>query len=616
MNDKETHINFWYFVAAILLLLMIQSWLIGEQTVETVSYSEFQRLLDENKIEEIAISEHHIRGKLKETPSDGRRHIYTVRVDPDFARDLKNYDVKFTGTVENTFVTTLLSWIVPALVFVGVWMFFIRNMAGRQGFGGLMSIGKSKAKVAVEKDIDVTFDDVAGVDEAKEELREIVKFLRDPKAYGRLGARVPKGVLLVGPPGTGKTLLARAVAGEAKVTFFSINGSEFVEMFVGVGAARVRDLFEQARRSAPCIIFIDEIDALGRARVAAPISGGADEKEQTLNQLLAELDGFDPSTGVVLLAATNRPEILDIALLRAGRFDRQILIDRPDKDGREQILRVHMRKIVLASDVDAETVALLTAGFSGADLANLVNEAAILATRRGGDAVNADDFTRAIERIVAGLEKKSRVLSPNERKVVAYHEIGHALVTLALPGTETVQKISIIPRGIGSLGYTIQRPTEDRYLMTRDELENKMASLMGGRAAEALVFGEISTGAQDDLEKVTEIARGMVMRYGMDEALGQATYGQPRPLFLPDTRIQPPETRNYSEQTASQIDEAVRHLVDRAFERASEVLRRNRDLLDRDAKLLLERETLTADDIGKPVGLDNLAAVAGAKPAE
>ena len=616
MNDKETHINFWYFVAAILLLLLIQSMLIGEQTVETVSYSEFQRMLEENKIEEIAISEHHIRGKLKETPSDGRRHIYTVRVDPDFARDLKDYDVKFTGTVENNFVTTLLSWIVPALVFVGVWMFFIRNMAGRQGFGGLMSIGKSKAKVAVEKDIDVTFDDVAGVDEAKEELREIVRFLRDPKSYGRLGARVPKGVLLVGPPGTGKTLLARAVAGEAKVTFFSINGSEFVEMFVGVGAARVRDLFEQARRSAPCIIFIDEIDALGRARVAAPISGGADEKEQTLNQLLAELDGFDPSNGVVLLAATNRPEILDIALLRAGRFDRQILIDRPDKDGRTQILNVHMRKIVLADDVDAEMVALLTAGFSGADLANLVNEAAILATRRGGDAVNADDFTRAIERIVAGLEKKSRVLSPNERKVVAYHEVGHALVTMALPGTETVQKVSIIPRGIGALGYNIQRPTEDRYLMTRDELENKMASLMGGRAAEALVFGEISTGAQDDLEKVTEIARGMVMRYGMDEALGQATYGQPRPLFLPDTRIQPPETRNYSEQTASQIDEAVRHLVDRAFERATEVLRRNRDLLDRDAKLLLEKETLSADDIGKPVGLDNLAAVAGAKPAE
>ncbi len=616
MNDKETHINFWYFVAAILLLLLIQSMLIGEQTVETVSYSEFQRMLEENKIEEIAISEHHIRGKLKETPSDGRRHIYTVRVDPDFARDLKDYDVKFTGTVENNFVTTLLSWIVPALVFVGVWMFFIRNMAGRQGFGGLMSIGKSKAKVAVEKDIDVTFDDVAGVDEAKEELREIVRFLRDPKSYGRLGARVPKGVLLVGPPGTGKTLLARAVAGEAKVTFFSINGSEFVEMFVGVGAARVRDLFEQARRSAPCIIFIDEIDALGRARVAAPISGGADEKEQTLNQLLAELDGFDPSNGVVLLAATNRPEILDIALLRAGRFDRQILIDRPDKDGRTQILNVHMRKIVLGDDVDAETVALLTAGFSGADLANLVNEAAILATRRGGDAVNADDFTRAIERIVAGLEKKSRVLSPNERKVVAYHEVGHALVTMALPGTETVQKVSIIPRGIGALGYNIQRPTEDRYLMTRDELENKMASLMGGRAAEALVFGEISTGAQDDLEKVTAIARGMVMRYGMDEALGQATYGQPRPLFLPDTRIQPPETRNYSEQTASQIDEAVRHLVDRAFERATEVLRRNRDLLDRDAKLLLEKETLSADDIGKPVGLDNLAAVAGAKPAE
>jgi cell division protease FtsH len=599
--DKKWHINLWYFLAALLVLLFLQQiWVSEAPQVETLPYSEFQALLEEGRISEIVISESTIRGELYEPLPDGRKHIYTVRVDPDFARDLARYDVKFTGTAESKFVTTLLSWFVPVLLFFALWYFLIRRLAER-GPGGMMAIGKSKAKIAVEKDIDVTFDDVAGVDEAKDELREIVTFLKDPTSYGRLGARIPKGVLLVGPPGTGKTLLARAVAGEASVAFFSMNGSEFVELFVGVGAARVRDLFEQARKSAPCIIFIDELDALGRARGVSPVSGGTDEKEQTLNQLLAELDGFDPMIGVVLLAATNRPEILDPALLRAGRFDRQILVDRPDRKGRVDILAVHVRRVTLAEDADLDQLAALTAGFSGADLANLVNEAATLATRRGGEDVTMDDFIRAIERIVAGLEKKNRLLNSHEREVVAYHESGHALVTLALPGMTTVQKISIIPRGIGALGYNIQRPTEDRYLMTRRELADKMATLLGGRAAEMLAFEELSTGAADDLDKATDVARSMVMRYGMDDALGQATYGEERPLFLGGTTIPQPQTRSYSEQTAWQIDEAVRRLVDQAFDRATAILSQNRPLLDETAKSLLERETLTAEDLPEHV---------------
>ena len=461
----------------------------------------------------------------------------------------------------------------------------------------MMSVGKSKAKVYVEKDTQVCFDDVAGVDEAKAELEEIVAFLKDPSSYGRLGAHVPKGVLLVGPPGTGKTLLARAVAGEAGVPFYSISGSEFVEMFVGVGAARVRDLFEQARLSAPCIIFIDELDALGRARGAGPMMGGHDEKEQTLNQLLSELDGFDPQQGIVLLSATNRPEILDPALLRAGRFDRQILVDRPDKQGRIDILRVHIKKIKLGPEMALEEIAALTPGFSGADIANLVNEAAILATRRNASEVNIDDFTRAIERIVAGLEKKNRLLNPYERNVVAYHEMGHALVRLALPGFETVHKVSIIPRGIGALGYSIQRPTEDRYLMTEDELLNKMAVLMGGRAAEMLVFNKLSTGAADDLSQATNIARTMVARYGMNEALGQVSYAEERSPFLAQNDMYPQSIRNYSEETAAQIDTAVRKLVQAAFEKATVVLETHRQALDETAKLLLAKETLSADEL-------------------
>jgi cell division protease FtsH len=486
--------------------------------------------------------------------------------------------------------------VVPALVFFGIWFLLIRRMAGQQGLGGFMNIGKSRAKVYVEKQTGVTFADVAGVEEAKTELQEIVEFLKEPGRYGRLGARIPKGVLLVGPPGTGKTLLARAVAGEAGVPFFSISGSEFVEMFVGVGAARVRDLFEQARQRAPAIIFIDELDALGRAR-GSGMMGGHDEKEQTLNQLLSELDGFDPSTGLVLLAATNRPEILDPALLRAGRFDRQVLVDRPDKVGRIQILAVHVRKIRLADGVQLDQVAALTPGFSGAELANLVNEAALLATRRDASEVTLDDFTRAVERIVAGLEKKNRIMNELERRVVAHHEMGHALVAMSLPGSDAVHKISIIPRGVGALGYTIQRPTEDRFLMTREELQNKMAVLLGGRAAEHVVFGHLSTGAADDLAKVTSIARSMATRFAMVEALGPVSYDEDKPSLLGVPNLGAP--REYSEETAREIDLAVREIVKGAWDKAVAILSRERAVLERGAKRLLEKETLGEAELGE-----------------
>ncbi len=593
--EKKQQINFWYVIAAMLLMLFIQNLYVQSTRLTAIPYSRFETLLDENKIKEVAITQNQIRGTLKEAEPDGLKDFTTTRVQPpELAENLNKHGVVYTGVVESHWIADLLSWILPAIFFVGIWMFAIRRM-GQGGLGGLMTIGKSRAKVYVEKETKVSFADVAGVDEAKDELVEIVNFLKSPNTYGRLGGRAPKGVLLVGPPGTGKTLLARAVAGEAGVPFFSISGAEFVEMFVGVGAARVRDLFEQARKHAPAIIFIDELDALGRAR-GAYAGGGHDEKEQTLNQLLAELDGFDPSSGLVLLGATNRPEILDPALLRAGRFDRQILVDRPDKRGREQILAVHLRKAKLALDVNPEQVAALTPGFTGADLANLVNEATLLATRRNAELVTMADFTNAIERMVAGLEKRNRLLNPLERRVVAYHELGHAMVTLALPGTDTVHKVSIIPHGVGALGYTIQRPTEDRYLMTRAELEHKMAGLLGGRAAEQLVFGEISTGAADDLAKATDIARAMVLRYGMSEALGNVAYDRDRSPFL-QPNFPMPQERNYSEDTAQAVDNAVRSFVNQAFEQASGILRRNRVLLDRTAAALLETETLSEPEI-------------------
>jgi len=591
--ETRTRFNVAYLVFALVALLLVQRWWQEAQSIDVVPYSEFEQMLAEGRIAEITVGERHIVGKLKQ-PEGRKTTVAANRVEPELAARLEKYGVPYTRRVESTFLRDLLSWVVPALIFFGVWFFLARRFAGQQGMGGFMSIGKSRAKVYVERQTGVTFADVAGVDEAKAELQEVIEFLKDPGKYGRLGARVPKGILLVGPPGTGKTLLARAVAGEAGVPFFSISGAEFVEMFVGVGAARVRDLFDQARQKAPAIIFIDELDALGRARGSYGL-GGHDEKEQTLNQLLSELDGFDPSTGVVLLAATNRPEILDPALLRAGRFDRQVLVDRPDKKGRIQILEVHAKKIRLAPGVSIEQVAALTPGFSGADLANLVNEAALLATRRGADAVSLEDFTQAVERIVAGLEKKSRVLNETERRVVAHHEMGHALVAMALPGTDPVHKVSIIPRGVGALGYTIQRPTEDRFLMTREELENKMAVLLGGRAAEEVCFGHLSTGAADDLVKVANIARGMVMRYGMVESLGPLAYEEERAPFLGGMQV--PAPREYSEQTAREIDVAVREIVKTAHDKAHAILTRDKALLERGAALLLQKETLAEDEL-------------------
>ncbi len=561
-----------------------------------IPYSTYETLLDEGKIKRVEITADRIRGELHE-PLDGKHHFVTNRVDEGLAARLEEKGVEFSGKVEDQFLPTLLSWFLPVLFFVVVWMFLMRRMATRMGpGGGFLAVGKSKAKVYVETDTKVTFQDVAGVDEAKGELQEIVAFLKDPKGYGRLGARMPKGILLVGPPGTGKTLLARAVAGEAGVPFFSISGSEFVEMFVGVGAARVRDLFEQARAKAPCIIFIDELDALGRARSAQSPFGGHDEKEQTLNQLLVELDGFDPSSGIVLLSATNRPEILDPALLRAGRFDRQVLVDKPDRGGRTAILRVHARRVKLAPGLALDEVAALTPGFTGADLANLVNEAALAATRRRASEIALEDFTAAIERIVAGLEKKNRLLNPREREIVAHHEMGHAIVASVVPGSDPVHKVSIIPRGIGALGYTLQRPTEDRFLMTREELEGKLTVLLAGRAAEELSFGHLSTGAADDLARATDIARNMVTRYAMVPELGHSTYDEEPGAFL--GRAAPGlGGRLYSEATAREIDCAVRELVDAAFARARGILAKNRRMLEAAAGLLLERETLTGAEL-------------------
>jgi cell division protease FtsH len=475
-------------------------------------------------------------------------------------------------------------------------MLLLRPFAGDgAGAGGLLAIGRSRAKVYAERDLKVTFADVAGVDEAKQELAEVVGFLKNPLIYGRLGARIPKGVLLVGPPGTGKTLLARAVAGEANVPFFSITGSEFVEMFVGVGAARVRDLFTQARASAPAIVFIDELDALGRSRGMDMPLGGHDEKEQTLNQLLAEMDGFDPSAGIIVLAATNRPEILDPALLRAGRFDRQVLVDRPDKKGRAEILRVHIKKIQIAPGLDLDAIAALTPGFTGADLANLVNEAALVATRRGGDSTNLEDFNQAIERIVAGLEKKSRILTKHERQIVAHHEMGHTLVAMALPGTDPVQKVSIIPRGIAGLGYTMQRPIEDRFILDRTELFNRIAVLLGGRAAESLVFDQVSTGAADDLARATELARSMIVRFGMVSELGQVSYESDAAPMLGGQMSWRPRT--YGDETAAAIDRALKDLIASAFETARGVLLNNRQLLEDGAGELLAHETLGQPDL-------------------
>jgi len=591
-SSRKQHITIGYVIAAMMAMIFLQWALFDFTQVETIPYSQFEKLVDRGDVAEVTVTQDAIQGDLKHPLPSGRSQFSTARVNPEIADRLASKGVVVTGAPSNNLFMTILSWVVPGVIFYLIWMFGIRKLADQPGLGGMMSIGKSRAKVYVEKDTKVTFADVAGVEEAKFELQEVVEFLKHPKNYGRLGARLPKGILLVGPPGTGKTLLARAVAGEAGVPFFSISGSEFVEMFVGVGAARVRDLFEQARKAAPCIIFIDEIDALGRSRAAGGM-GGYDEKEQTLNQLLSELDGFDPSLGVILLAATNRPEILDPALLRAGRFDRQVLVDRPDHGGRLEILKVHTKKIQMGRDVDLDKVASLTTGFSGADLANLVNEAAIAATRRKADLVSFADFTSAIERVVAGIEKKSRVLSPEERRRVAYHEMGHALVAASLPGVDPVQKISIIPRGIGALGYTMQRPTEDRFLLSESELKNRMAVLMGGRASEQLIFGDVSTGASDDLQRATEIGIEMVTKYGMDRTIGQRTYAARTQPFLMAPQGGVVEA---AEATTREIDVAVRDLVEAADQSARQILEKRRTDLEAGTKLLLEKETLTAEE--------------------
>ena len=595
--NKQARFHVAYWLIAVLGVLAIQHYIDVATQVAQIPYSEFERLLRDGKIAEVGISDEFVQGRLKQ-PVQGKSAFVSARVEPELAREFDKYGVVYSGQVESTFLRDLLSWVVPVLLFFGLWAWLSR----KAGPAGLMQVGRSRAKVYVEADTGVTFSDVAGVDEAKAELQEIIDFLKSPQEYSRLGGRMPKGILLLGPPGTGKTLLAKAVAGEAKVPFFSISGSEFVEMFVGVGAARVRDLFQQARERAPAIIFIDELDALGRAR-GLYAWGGHDEKEQTLNQLLVELDGFDSSTGRGLLAATNRPEIHPPALLRAGRYDRQVLVDRPDKKGRIDILRVHTRRVKLASDVDLEKVAALTPGFTGADLANLVNEAALLATRRRADAITLADFNEAVERIVAGLEKRNRLLNPKEREVVAHHEMGHALVGLTLPGVEQVHKVSIIPRGVGALGYTIQRPTEDRFLMTREELENKMCALLGGRAAEWIIFRHLSTGAADDLRKVTDIARSMVTRYGMSKRLGPVSYDREPRTFLSAGDAPPPFMRenDFGEATADAIDEEVRAMVEAVFARAVQILESRRAALERGAKLLLEKETLDEAELQRLV---------------
>ena len=608
MDLKQRKFVIGYLAIALMTILVFQFPLFGPRAAN-LSYSEFKTLAKKGKVSNLTVDRESISGtlstdglesllppqKLEELKrlGDGPRRFVATRVeDPGLVAELEQANVKFAGHVENLWLSTLLSWVLPAVVFAGVWILLMRRFGPQQG---LMAVGKSKARVYVEHQTGVTFEDVAGIDEARGELMEVVDFLKNPDRYRRLGGKIPKGVLIVGAPGTGKTLLAKAVAGEAGVPFFSLSGSDFVEMFVGVGAARVRDLFAQAQQKAPSIIFIDELDALGKARGVSPIVGGHDEREQTLNQLLAELDGFDTQMGVMILAATNRPEILDPALLRPGRFDRQVVLDRPDLRGREKILNVHVRDVKLAPGLDLSLVAARTPGFVGADLANLVNEAALHAARTGKDAVDATDFDEAIDRVVGGLERRSRVINPKEKEIVAYHEAGHALVAESREHADRVAKISVIPRGVAALGYTQQQPTEDRYLMTRAELLDRLDVLLGGRVAEELVFGDVSTGAQDDLQRATDLARHMVARYGMTEALGLATFEPPRQaLFL---NVPSMAQREYSEETARRIDDEIRTLFKAAHGRVRQTLTAKRDVLTSLAKLLIEKEVVSRDDL-------------------
>lgn len=585
-----------FVLLGMLVLLFVQLFFLTSVPRQEIPYSEFQRLVEANEIAEVVISPTTIEGHLKAQGREGENLLFkTIRVDdPNLITALKDKNVPYAGQLETTWLRDMLIWFLPFLLIIGIWIYVLRRMAG--GPTEMMTVGRSKARVYMEKEIHVTFADVAGVDEAIEELREVVDFLKTPEKFSKLGGHIPRGILLVGPPGTGKTLLGRAVAGEAGVPFFSIIGSEFIEMFVEVGAARVRDLFNQAKEKAPCIIFIDELDAMGKARGITPALGGHDEREHTLNQLLAELDGFDPRVGVILMAATNRPEILDPALLRPGRFDRQVLVDRPDMKGRKAILEIHAKSVTLAPDVDLGAVAKITTGFVGADLANLVNEAALLAVRGEKATVGMADFQEAVERIVAGLEKKSRVLNKLEKDIVAHHEVGHALVALSLPGTDKVHKISIVPRGIAALGYTMQLPTEDRFLMTRAELLNKIAVLLGGTIAEELIFNDISTGAQNDLHRATDIARTMVTEYGMTKKLGHITFRPaPRPMYLPEAM--PQLQGEYSEETAKAIDGEVHSIVEGQYERVKKLLEEKKEVLQKGAQLVLEREVISGEDL-------------------
>ncbi len=608
--DNKQHFSLWYFVAVALILLAVQG-LLGDPHAQLLAYSDFQTLLRAGKVKEVAITEDQLTGIADVTgiadlgPKDAQsvsvvqapsaaepknqRFIVARVPDPNLVADLQAAKVKFAGRIENRWFWTVLSWVAPAAIFFAIWAVVLRRMGGSQ-MGSMLDVGKSKAKVYVQKNLEVKFADVEGIDEAKEELVEVVDFLKTPERYRRLGGKIPKGVLIVGAPGTGKTLLAKAVAGEAQVPFLSLSGSEFVEMFVGVGAARVRDLFQQAEKLAPCIIFIDELDALGRARNAGALAGN-EEREQTLNQLLVQMDGFDTRSGVIILAATNRPEILDPALLRPGRFDRHVAIDRPDIRGREKILKVHAKHLTLGADVNLTHVAAKTPGCVGADLANIVNEAALRAARHDKAAVEMSDFEEAIDRVVAGMEKKNRVMNPMEKATVAHHEAGHALVAESRPTADKVSKISIIPRGIGALGFTQQLPTEDRYLLKYGELLDRLDVLLGGRVAEELVYGEISTGAQNDLQRATDMARHMVTQYGMSSLLGPATLqNADSPIFLP--QMQPAARGEYSERTAQSIDEEVRRLLGEAEQRVRETLTARRAQLDGLAGALLEHETV------------------------
>ena len=589
---KKTHFTIWYILIAFLIILLIQNYLTTQKIEEIIPYSEFKEAVTSGKVKDLVITDEYING-VRESEK-GAQRFQTVRVvDPNLVKELDENRVKYTGKIDSKWLSHILSWIIPLVFFFFIWRILFSRIGPETG---VMSFGKSRAKIYAEKDKKVGFGDVAGIDEAKEELKEVVEYLRDPGRFKRLGGKIPKGVLLVGTPGTGKTLLARAVAGEANVPFFSISGSDFVEMFVGVGAARVRDLFGQAQNHAPCIIFIDELDALGKARGVNPL-GRHDEQEQTLNQLLAEMDGFDPNTGVIIMAATNRPEILDPALLRPGRFDRQVLVDRPDLNGREEILKIHAKNVKLSPKVDLKVIASRTPGFVGADLANIVNEAALLAARKNKDSVEMADIEEAIDRVVAGLEKKSRLMSKREKEIVAFHESGHAIVASLLPNADPVRRISIIPRGIAALGYTLQLPTEDRYLMTKSELLTRLAVLLGGRVAEEIVFGEVSTGAHNDLQRATDIATSMVKEYGMSEKMGYVTFEkEKKPLFLPAAFG---SSRDYSEETAKQIDGEVKKIVDDAYHRVKDLLTERKEKLQDLAHLLLEKEVVEEGDLKK-----------------